>query len=147
MEATKSATSSLRHDHQILRRLFSAVAKSKTNEEREDHYVELRLQLEVHAAVEAEAMLPLIKFLPKTAALSLKADIEWHNLRERFAELDEVDIGASNWMGLFLEMEKNVLEHFRSEEEELFPVIEDTLSEMETASLNRDVEECRQKYI
>jgi len=88
---------------------------------REDLFVRLKRELEVHEAIEEEIFYPALKEHPKAKDLVLEA-YEEHNVVDMvMAEIVELPYDDETWGAKLTVMKENVEHHIGEEESEMFP--------------------------
>lgn len=116
------------HHRELLKRINETVGKS---EERSTLFEEFALEAKSHAAAEEQALYSTLMARPDTTDEARHAVSEHHELEERINELAETDMSTGGWLTKFRSLKEDYEHHLDEEEEDIFPIAEEELSDAE----------------
>jgi iron-sulfur cluster repair protein YtfE (RIC family) len=79
--------------------------------------------METHALLELEVLWPMVKEFSATAGALAEAHDQNVKIRAVFAELENLPSSSERWKWDLIELKDRITEHFREEEEEVFPLL------------------------
>lgn len=117
----------LREDHRRAEELLSRL-RSGNGMARPREFQELKRVLEIHARIEEEIFYPALIHMENTSAMVREALDEHAGVKRLLSRMSEVDAHDPAWSSWLEELERNVAQHVREEEQILFPQAEEVLS-------------------
>ena len=137
----------LKADHEKVAGIFEKLEPTTERgvKTREDLFVQLKTELDIHAHIEETILYPALKEADKTHDLVLEAYEEHHVIKQLLAELDELSKDAEEWGAKLKVLQENVEHHVEEEEGELFPKAQKVLSTEEVEALGERLEQAKTK--
>jgi hemerythrin superfamily protein len=138
----------LKHDHQVIARLLTALTQATTTEARRDALAPLKAALVVHNATEENLVYPALRTLASKKA-------ESHDLYHQTAEADalifELDLLLQKGADAEFDAKVQVLQaavvaHVASEETSAFPDLQQHLDAQQSEMLTSAVREFRNSF-
>jgi len=117
------AVTLLKDDHDTLKRILEDLDATTERgvKTREELFIRVRRELEVHEAIEEEIFYPALKEHPKAKELVLEA-YEEHNVVDMvMAEIEDTPFDDETWGAKLTVMKENIEHHIEEEEGEMFP--------------------------
>lgn len=138
----------LKADHDRQRSMLKLVAEMEGNDqERQDLYEELRLDISAHAAAEEESLYATMLANPDLRDEARHSVSEHKEVDDFFADLAEQEFGSAAWEQMFQEMRHRYEHHIDEEEEEMFPAASRELSSDEEERLGKVFEQRKPKEL
>lgn len=133
----------LKADHEKVKKLLEKIAHAsdKAIVTKEENFNKVVEEVKAHSKMEEKVFYPKLKENPKTRALILEAYEEHHLVDKLMSEVNKVDVGDEKWKAKFTVMEENLKHHIKEEEESLFPLVEEVLTEEEIEELGKELKE------
>ena len=132
----------LRADHEVQRDLADQlIGTTGAGDERRDLFARLKTELAAHAAAEERCFyVPLMQddLSQDKARHSVS---EHHEMDELVEQLDQYELGASQWLITAKELHHKVHHHLDEEEQEVFQIAGKVLAESAKTSLADDYEQ------
>src|SRR5262249_28296641 len=135
----------LRKDHSVVRSLFSRFEKmgKSAYDEKEELFIQIRRELQIHSRVEQEIFYPALKALNSTEGRRLVADAlrehkEVDQLLHQISRLRSTDKNFEEKIEILFEQVDN---HLEEEEGEIFRFAEENCSEEELNEMGRQIED------
>lgn len=124
------------HDHHrdLLKRINETVGAS---EERTTLFEEFALEAKAHAAAEEQALYSTLMARPDTTDEARHGVSEHHEIEEQINELAETDMSTGGWLTKFRALKKEYEHHLDEEEEDIFPIAEEELSDAEEERIRK----------
>jgi len=136
---THTIFEALRADHQIQRDFIDQLVETVgDSDDRSDVFVDLRRELQSHAAAEERYFyVPLME--SDTTQDTARHSVAEHKELDDFVEqLEQYDMGGSQWLQTARELRKRLLHHLDEEEHEVFQLAGKVLSETDKRRLADD---------
>lgn len=135
----------LKEDHDLHRAILDKLgATSGPGEERRRLFEEFTFEVKGHAAAEEQAVYSTMMRKPATTDETRHSVAEHHEIEEMLNDLAATDMGASEWLTKFHELDHRYRHHIEEEEEEHFPDFAQYLTDEDCAHM-RSVFERRKK--
>lgn len=136
------ATDLLRDDHREVEERFHKIETGNTGPDTyEDLVGEVIRLLSIHAAIEEHLLYPVAREAMPAMEADVLEDLEEHHVAKvLLSELDGMDRGDDRFLPKVNVLMENVRHHVRSEEDELFPALEDALEDDELEDLGERLE-------
>jgi len=127
----------LKEQHEQIKQLFGSVAMS-SGEERERAFTALRRMMAVHETLEEEIVHPAARrALPDGEAIILARLQEENHAQDLLAELEQLDVDSTDFMGKLMTLERAVLAHARAEERLEFERLGSMLNQKQLQHMRR----------
>jgi hypothetical protein len=136
---TDTIFEALRADHEIQREFIDLLVDTVGNsDERTEVFVNLRRELQAHAAAEERYFyVPLME--SDTTQDKARHSVAEHKELDDFVEqLEQYDMGGSQWLQTARELRERLLHHLDEEEHEVFQVAGKVLSDADKRQLADD---------
>jgi len=128
----------LKADHDRHRELIARIEDtSRKDEERQELFDILRVELQAHAAAEEEALYSVMLANPELRDEARHSVSEHKEIDDFLGELVEKDTSSLFWMSKFKSMRERYLHHIEEEEKEMFPEAAKELSKTKEAEIGR----------
>ena len=126
----------LKADHDRHRALIARIEDtSRKDEERQELFDILRVELQAHAAAEEEALYSVMLANPELRDEARHSVSEHKELDDLLGELVEKDTTSLFWLSKFKPLRDRYLHHIEEEEEEMFPAAAKELSKAKEAEI------------
>ena len=119
----QDAVQFLQDQHDTIRELFSAVART-AGEERRDAFEPLVRLLAVHETAEELVVYPTIRSTSEGEAIAEARMREEDEAKKQLADLEKLDPASAEFTQLFTTIRTAVESHAEAEEREVFPLLE-----------------------
>lgn len=128
----------LKEDHKTLRKLSDELLETKgASDKRKEAFQELKTVLKTHAkSEERNFYIPMLEH-DKSQEHARHSISEHHDIDEKIEELEEKDMDSSEWMEAAKELKELVEHHLDEEEEDIFEVAAEVLTEEQQENLGR----------
>lgn len=138
----------LKADHDRHRELIARIEDtSRKDEERQELFDILRVELQAHAAAEEEALYSVMLANPELRDEARHSVSEHKEVDDMLGELVEKDTSSLFWMSKFKTMRDRYLHHIEEEEEEMFPAAAKELSKTKEAEIAKVFERRKPKEL
>ncbi len=128
-QTSLTATDLLRQRHEQIKTLFDQTIAAE-GQARSELFDCLRATLAVHETVEEMFVHPLARSISDAADTSVMQRLEEENeAKQMLTELEQMTTEATGWGAAFLQLKNAVLHHAEAEEADLFPYMDQFLSE------------------
>ncbi|MBL8250229.1 MAG: hemerythrin domain-containing protein, partial [Candidatus Competibacter sp.] len=107
------------------------------SEERSALFEEFALEAKAHAAAEEQALYATLMARPDTTDEARHAVAEHHEMEELINELAETDMATGAWLVKFRSLKEEYEHHLEEEEEDIFPIAEEELSDAEEQRIRK----------
>lgn len=125
-------------DHQHHRKLLDRINQTTgKSEERSALFEEFALEAKAHAAAEEQALYATLMARPDTTDEARHAVAEHHEMEELINELAETDMATGAWLVKFRSLKEEYEHHLEEEEEDIFPIAEEELSDAEEQRIRK----------
>lgn len=146
--ATAKIYAELKADHDRHRELIARIEDtSRKDEERQELFDILRVELQAHAAAEEEALYSVMLANPELRDEARHSVSEHKEIDDLLGELVEKDVTSLFWMSKFKTMRDRYLHHIDEEEEEMFPAAAKELSKTKEAEIAKVFERRKPKEL
>ncbi len=126
----------LRQDHQTQRTLIEQLTKTEGDSDgRRELYDKLKTELEAHAGAEERYFYVPLMDHDATQEKARHSVSEHKELDDFLEQLDEYDMGGSQWLQTARELQERLTHHLDEEEHEVFQVAGKVLTDAEKTSL------------
>lgn len=132
----------LKDDHKKVKSLFSELEETteRALKTREHLFVNLKMELTLHAEAEEKFLYPRVEEPKATHELTLEAYEEHKVVKTLLAELDADAKNTEEWAAKLKVLKENVEHHVKEEEGELFPKARKILTDEEAEEIAADIE-------
>lgn len=138
----------LKADHDRHRELIARIEDtSRKDEERQELFDILRVELQAHAAAEEEALYAVMLANPELRDEARHSVSEHKELDDLLGELVEKDTASLFWMSKFKTLRDRYLHHIEEEEKEMFPAAAKELSKTKEAEIAKVFERRKPKEL
>lgn len=138
----------LKADHDRHRELIARIEDtSRKDEERQELFDILRVELQAHAAAEEEALYSVMLANPELRDEARHSVSEHKEIDDFLGELVEKDVTSLFWMQKFKSMRDRYLHHIEEEEKEMFPAAAKELSKTKEAEIAKVFERRKPKEL
>ena len=132
---TRTITEVLHEQHELIKDLFDQVAAT-TGQERIDVFDCLRAMLAVHETAEEELVHPAVKRMGDDAAAAVRERLDEESAAKRLlSTLERMGPDADGFDDLFADFQAAVIEHAEAEEAEVFPFLDQGMSDEELRTM------------
>jgi hemerythrin-like domain-containing protein len=131
----------LKEDHKEVAKMMNRLEETTENavKTREELFVELKKELDVHAFVEETYLYPLLKDVGDTKKITMEAYEEHRLVKILLEELDDLAKDAEEWGPKFKVLKENVEHHVEEEEGELFKKAQKVLGDDKAEVLGAEI--------
>ena len=138
----------LKADHDRHRELIARIEDtSRKDEERQELFDILRVELQAHAAAEEEALYSVMLANPELRDEARHSVSEHKEIDDMLGELVEKDTSSLFWLSKFKSMRDRYLHHIEEEEKEMFPAAAKELSKTKEAEIAKVFERRKPKEL
>ncbi|MCM8557703.1 hemerythrin domain-containing protein [Sphingomicrobium sediminis] len=130
----------LKNDHETHRKLLDEISEAK-GEQRKQLFTNFRMEVTAHAAAEEETLYSTMLEKPDLRHDGQHSVAEHHELDELMGELADMDVDSAEWTKKFKQLRHDYLHHIDEEEEDMFPVAKEGLSEAKAKEMGERFEE------
>lgn len=134
----------LKHDHRMVEQLFRNYRAAASDGQRRAVVEILVRELSKHAALEELTVYPFARrYLPDGAVDVDRHLAEHMAVKKTLAALDPLAAGDSGERGLVADLQREVEQHVREEEEQFMPVLRGAVDEEALAELGRQLDKAK----
>ncbi len=137
----------IKRDHTSLRELGDQIMNAHDPAQRRELYSDYRTTLKAHANAEERYFYIALLADDKSQQEARHSIAEHHDIDELIEKLDESDPDSDDWSGNFRDLRDMVIHHLDEEEDDIFPVAQDVLSERQRDDLAVRYEEMLSELI
>ncbi len=138
----------LKADHDRHRDLIARIEDtSRKDEERQELFDILRVELQAHAAAEEEALYSVMLANPELRDEARHSVSEHKEIDDMLGELVEKDTSSLFWLSKFKTLRDRYLHHIEEEEKEMFPAAAKELSKTKEAEIAKVFERRKPKEL
>jgi len=132
-----NALTLLKRDHAEVKRILQKLDRTTDRgaKTREELFTKVKLELEVHEAIEEEIFYPTLREHPKAKEIVLEGLEEHHVVNGIVAEMGVVPFDDETWGAKLTVMKENVEHHIDEEESEMFSRARQVLDKSELDEL------------
>ena len=132
----------LKDDHKKVKSLFGELEETteRAIKTREHLFVNLKMELTLHAEAEEKFFYPRVEEPEATHELTLEAYEEHKVVKTLLAELEADPKNTEGWAAKLKVLKENVEHHVEEEETELFPKARKILTDAEAQEIAEDIE-------
>jgi hemerythrin superfamily protein len=132
----------LTDDHGKQRGLGAGLVKTEgASDERKRLWAAYRSELTSHAAAEEQTLYATLMALPNGQKEAQHGVAEHKTMEDIIAELDETDMSSPGWLTRFKTLHDKVEHHLAEEENDIFPLARDLLTESELTTMLSEFEQ------
>ncbi len=133
----------LKKDHKKVAGIFEKLESTteKAVKTREELFVKLKEELDVHAHIEETIFYPVLKKEAETRDITLEGFEEHHVIKILLKELDAMRVDSEKWTAKLKVLKENVEHHVEEEEEDMFKSAREVLSKEHIEELGARMEE------
>jgi hemerythrin superfamily protein len=134
----------LKKDHMTVQNLFSKFEKTgkASHEKRDELFVQIRRELQIHSRVEEELFYPAIKSANGDGRLLVSEALKEHkDVDELLTQISRLKPSDKNYDDKVETLIENVEHHVEEEEGEIFQFAAENYSAEELENLGREIEE------
>jgi iron-sulfur cluster repair protein YtfE (RIC family) len=135
----------LKQDHQKVSGIFQRIEAASATAERQQLFVQLKQELDLHAQVEETILYPALKQAEETRNITLEAYEEHQEVKDLLAEIQQTPPDDEEWTALVMELRESVEHHVEEEESEMFAQARDVLSEQQIDEISQRVEAAKRQ--
>jgi hemerythrin superfamily protein len=130
----------LKEDHKEVSKLLDKIEKASNQEDiRQELFLEVKKELDLHAFVEETYFYPALKDADQTKEITLEAYEEHRIVKILLEELEGLDEDAEEWGAKFKVLKENVEHHVEEEEGELFKKARKILSDDQAEAIGAEI--------
>ena len=123
-------------DHNKHRELIEQIKETASDsDDRRRLFEQFKTDASAHANTEEETLYVTIMAVSDTRVDAQHSVKEHAEIGMAFVELDEMDIGSSEWLSKFNELADDYLHHIEEEEEEKFPKSREVIDDAKAVEL------------
>ena len=135
----------LKQDHQKVSGIFQRIEAASGAGERQQLFVQLKQELDLHAQVEETILYPALKQADETRNITLEAYEEHQEVKDLLAEIQQTPPDDEEWTALVMELRESVEHHVEEEEGEMFAQARDVLTEEQIDEISQRVEAAKRQ--
>jgi iron-sulfur cluster repair protein YtfE (RIC family) len=135
----------LKQDHQKVSGIFQRIEAASATAERQQLFVQLKQELDLHAQVEETILYPALKQAEETRNITLEAYEEHQEVKDLLAEIQQTPPDDEEWTALVMELRESVEHHVEEEESEMFAQARDVLTEQQIDEISQRVEAAKRQ--
>ncbi|HEV2707376.1 MAG TPA: hemerythrin domain-containing protein [Pyrinomonadaceae bacterium] len=135
----------LKQDHQKVSGLFQRIEAASATGERQQLFVQLKQELDLHAQVEETILYPALKQAEATRNITLEAYEEHQEVKDLLAEIQQTPPDDEEWTTLVMELRESVEHHVEEEEGEMFAQARDVLTEQQIDEISQRIEAAKRQ--
>lgn len=143
--ALMDAVELLEHDHRMVEQLFTDYRAAASDRQRRGVVEIVVRELSKHAALEELIVYPLARKVLPDGDREIDEHLAEHlSVKKTLAALDELSTGDERTGGLLADLEREIAEHIREEEGELFPQLREALDQRALDELGEALDKAKQ---
>lgn len=127
----------LRESHEIQRHLCKRLTATKDVQQRQNIFMQLKVELEAHAAAEERFLYAVLLMEDGGLSASRHALSEHHEIEELTVELSVRDKASAEWLAGAKELGKTVRHHLKEEESKFFQLAGRLLTDAQKNQLTK----------
>jgi len=131
-------------DHRKVETIFQQFEQGINLPEANRLFRELYQELSVHSLAEEGAFYPALARFPQFSNQLKEAFKEQSEVKAIFGELAAMDMTSSEWLGKMSKLIKDVKQHVKLEENELFPAARQLFSAQELENLGQELQKAKE---
>jgi hemerythrin superfamily protein len=135
----------LKEDHERVKELFAKVEETESEKQHKQLFERIKAELETHTHIEETIFYPALEKFEELKDLVLEAYEEHKQVKTLIREMTRMKPGEEFDAKLKV-MSENVEHHAEEEEDEMFPKVEDCLSEDEIERLGDEMEAAKKSF-
>lgn len=138
----------LKKDHQLVADLMEQVIASQDLSQREELFVQIKMELTLHADTEEATFYKAIEDATRSKSVEEQiehAHGEHDEVREYLEKLESLDIESEEWIEQFGEFKHAVTHHVEEEEGEIFEKAKKYLDDKKAKELAKEMDDLKQK--
>ena len=137
----------LEDDHKKVKKLLDEADETdeKAVETRQELFSRIKVEMEVHEAIEEEIFYPALKGHPDAKEVVLEGYEEHHVVDRIMGDLEDVAFDDERWAAKFAVMKENIEHHIEEEEGEMFDAARRILSDAELDELGDRMQQRKAK--
>ncbi|MGH9763361.1 MAG: hemerythrin domain-containing protein, partial [Blastocatellia bacterium] len=112
----------------------------------EQLFYKLKINLDVHAAIEEEIFYPALEQAEETRSIALEAIEEHRIVKELLAALTSLSKDSEEWTAKMTVLKENVEHHVEEEENEMFKKARKVLTDEEADDLGTRMEAAKKQF-
>ena len=132
----------LKKDHEKVSSIFEKLEPTteKAIKTREELFVHLKQELDLHAHIEETIFYPVLKKEAETRDITLEGFEEHHVIKLLLKELEGLPVESEHWTAKLKVLKENVEHHVEEEEEEMFKSAREVLTNEQLEELGARME-------
>jgi hemerythrin-like domain-containing protein len=137
----------LKKDHEKVSAIFEKLEPTteRATKTREELFVQLKQELDIHANVEETILYPVLKREAETRDITFEAYEEHSIVKQLLTELEALPVDQEQWTAKLKVLKENVEHHVEEEESEMFKMAREALSQEQIEDLGTRIEAAKQK--
>jgi hemerythrin superfamily protein len=136
----------LKEDHQRVQELFDQVKDTENEKSHKQTFKRIKAELETHTHIEEKVLYPALKKREEFKNLVLEAIEEHLQVKTLLRDISRLADGNERFDAKLKVLIDNVEHHVDEEEGELFPKVEDQLSDQELEEIGVELEAAKKEY-
>ena len=139
----------MKKDHRKVDELFKNILATTEDDlkKREKLFEELQYELNTHAFMEEKAFYPFFQEKATTHDIVLESFEEHHVVKLLLRELEKMKKDSEQWIAKLTVLKENVEHHVTEEETDLFPKVQQIISDEEAEELGKKMEATKKEYM
>lgn len=135
----------LKHDHEMVKKLFHSISGSDGN--REGLFDKIRSALEIHTMIEEEIFYPAVAHAKSAQAKSevKQAEEDHSKVKKILGRMEHLRPSDKDWQMNLRELENDVDKHIQLEEGEIFPEARKDLSDSQLSQIGQQLSTRKQQ--
>lgn len=136
----------LKEDHQRVQELFDQVKDTENEKSHKQTFKKIKAELETHTHIEEKVLYPALKKREEFKDLVLEAIEEHLQVKTLLRDISRLSDGNERFDAKLKVLIDNVEHHVDEEEGELFPKVEDQLTDEELEEIGVELEAAKKEY-
>lgn len=141
-----NALETLKEDHRKVSQLFEQVKATESERQHQKLFAQIKTELETHTYIEETVLYPALEKYEELKDLVLEAYEEHKQVKTLIREIERLSEGSEKFDAKLKVMSENVEHHVEEEENEMFPQVEQLMTEEELDSLGQQLEDARKGF-
>ena len=133
----------LKQDHQKVARLFEQAEQVGDHKQKQRLFEQIKTELEIHTRIEESIFYPALEQQEELKSLVLEAYREHDQVKTLLQETAAIAGSGGNLDANLMEIKENVEHHVDEEENEMFPQVEEIMSQSELEQMGRELEQAK----